>query len=968
MNAPRGLDLPADLRHRVEQQWQAWQVAGHNLPSEVAQSLPCVWACSPFVAQHCLRAPALLTGLVDSGDLLRAYPSQTLWQRLLSDQQSAATLPELMRVLRQRRHRELLRIAWRDLAGWASLPETLGELSDLADACVEAALLWLERDFAARHGVLRDASGAAARLIVLGMGKLGGRELNFSSDIDLILAYDADGVSDGPHPLEHEEYCRRLAQSLVRVLSEPTADGFVYRVDTLLRPFGKSGPLVMHVDAMEQYYQTHGREWERYALIKARPIAGDRAAGDRLLATLRPFVYRRYLDFGAFESLRDMKNLIEQQLHRNGYKDNIKLGAGGIREVEFIAQAFQLIRGGQDRALQQRRLMHTLDVLEQEGLLPAYAVRSLREAYIFLRRAENRLQAWQDQQTHELPADAERRAALAFAMGFPDWPAFRTELDRHRARVHQQFEQVFAAPQARAADEAAVAQIAAIWEETADDTEALRLLSAQGLPQATATLEFLHQLRRSAVYRGLGEQGRRRFSQLLPLLFGAVRGCEQPETALLRVLQVIEAVAGRTTYLALLVENPMALSQLVALCAASPWVTQQIRRHPLLLDELLDPRTLYHPPRRAALAQELAQQAGHLALEDVEAQMDLLRRFQQASVLRVAAADVGGSLPLMVVSDHLTEIAEVVVAHALTVAWQQMVLRHGRPPGAAGRAPGGVGDFAVIAYGKFGGIELGYGSDLDLVFVYDGDERQLTDGERPLERAAFFTRLAQKMIHLLTTRTPAGIAYEVDMELRPSGQSGLLVTSLDAFRRYQLERAWTWEHQALIRARAVAGDAALMRRFESVRREVLLRPRDPAALLADVRDMRERMYRSRGARRPAGFDIKHDRGGLIDIEFLVQYAILRWASVHPDLVRWSDNIRQLEGLARAGLLDAATAEFLADAYRSYRKRLHACALQEAPAVAGDEDWRDTRARVTTLWERMITSRHDPSAADLVARS
>jgi [glutamine synthetase] adenylyltransferase / [glutamine synthetase]-adenylyl-L-tyrosine phosphorylase len=943
------LDLPALLYERVKQYQNTWQADAPILSSEVADSLPRVWACSPFVAQHCLRDSALLAELVQSGDLQRVYEPAELADRLRAEQQSAASLIELMRVLRRRRHRELVRTAWRDLAGWAGLPETLGELSDLADACVEAALLWLERDFAARHGLLRTADGQPARLIVLGMGKLGGRELNFSSDIDLILAYDAEGVSDGPQPLEHEEYCRRLAQALVRVLSEPTADGFVYRVDTLLRPFGKSGPLVMHVDAMEQYYQTHGREWERYALIKARPVAGDRAAGERLLATLRPFVYRRYLDFGAFESLRGMKALIEQQLHRNGYKDNIKLGAGGIREIEFIAQAFQLIRGGQDRALQQRSLMTTLDVLEREGLLPAYAVHSLREAYVFLRRAENRLQAWQDQQTHELPVDDERRAALAFAMGHADWPGFKAELDRHRARVHQQFEQVFAAPQARAADEAVVAQIAAIWEETVDDAEALRLLSAQGLSQATATLEFLHQLRRSAVYRGLGEQGRRRFSQLLPLLFGAVRACEQPETALLRVLQVIEAVAGRTTYLALLVESPMALSQLVALCAASPWITQQIRRYPLLLDELLDPRILYRTAARAELERELHDAATALDPDDLEAQMDLLRRFKQAWVLRVAAADISGAMPLMIVSDHLTDIAEVIVQHALHLAWRQMTARHGRPLREDDREAG----FAVIAFGKLGGIELGYGSDLDLVFVHDGVEGQTTDGAKPLDHGAFFLRLGQKIIHILSAQMPSGVAYAVDMRLRPSGNSGMLVASLEGYRNYQLEHAWTWEHQALVRARLIAGSAEVGATFAALRREVLCRPQDPGRLRMEIRAMRQKMYDNLGDHRPGRFDLKHGRGGVTDIEFMVQYAVLRDAARRPELVQYTDNIRQIDALYAAGILSEVQATLLADAYRAYRKRIHALTLQELPAVVSEAEFAEYRSGVTQLWRTLM---------------
>ncbi|MGH8458463.1 MAG: bifunctional [glutamate--ammonia ligase]-adenylyl-L-tyrosine phosphorylase/[glutamate--ammonia-ligase] adenylyltransferase, partial [Nevskiales bacterium] len=511
----------------------------------------------------------------------------------------------------------MARIAARDLAGEAPLAATLAAVSELADAACAAALAFAEKGLQKLHGRPRDESGKPVMAYVLGMGKLGGRELNFSSDIDLILAFDSHGDTPGPHPLSHEEYFTRLARTLGQLLSEKTSDGFVYRVDTLLRPFGKSGALVMHVDAMEQYYQRHGREWERYALIKARPVAGDRAGGEQLLKALRPFVYRRYLDYGAFESLRGMKTLIEQQLHRNGYQDNIKLGAGGIREIEFIAQAFQLIRGGHDRALQQRSLMPVFEVLERDGLLPEFAVRGLREAYVFLRRAENRLQAWQDQQTHELPRDDERRQALALAMGFQDWGSFHHALNRQRRRVHQQFEQVFAAPHARDADEDFVDQVSAIWEENVGDAEAIELLKAHGLPQASATLEFLHQLRRSPVYRGLGEQGRRRFSQLLPLLFGAVQACDQPETALLRVLHVIEAIAGRTTYLALLVESPMALSQLLALCAASPWITHQISHHPLLLDELLDPRMLYRPAPRAELERELEAAASTLALDDL---------------------------------------------------------------------------------------------------------------------------------------------------------------------------------------------------------------------------------------------------------------------------------------------------------------------------------------------------------------
>lgn len=948
--------IPEILRARVEHQWLEWERAEHEpLSAQIEESLPLVWAVSPFVAQHCLRDPGLLSGLDKSGDLLKAYPAGEYGQRLQAVCQAAASQTELMEVLRLRRHRELVRIAWRDLAGWAPLLETLAELSRLADACVEAALAWLERDMAASHGVPLNELGESSRLIVLGMGKLGGGELNFSSDIDLILAYDSQGETPGPKVLSHEEYFNRLGRALGQVLSEVTADGFVYRVDTLLRPFGKSGPLVMHVDAMEQYYQSHGREWERYAWIKARPIAGDVAAGERLLGVLQPFVYRRYLDYSAFDSLREMKALIAQQHQLSGSKDNIKVGAGGIREIEFIAQAFQLIRGGHDHALQQRSLMLVLEVLESDGLLPSYAVSNLRESYAFLRRTENRLQAWRDQQTHELPHDDERQLALAVAMGFATWGEFCQVLERHRSRVQQQFEQVFAAPQTEGNDESQTERIAAIWEETFNDADALALLQSQGLPAIGDTTEFLRQLRSSSVYRGMAVQGRRRFGQLLPLLFGAARNCEQPDVVLIRVLNVLEAIAGRTTYLALLVESPMALSQLVALCAASPWITHQISRHPILLDELLDPRVLYRLMPRTELEQELAEAAAPLALDDLEAQMDLLRRLKQTWVLRVAAADVNGSMRLMVVSDHLTDIAEIIMAHAIKVAWQQMLERHGRPL----RESGDEAGFAVIAYGKLGGIELGYGSDLDLVFVHDGLEGDMTDGKRAIDHGSFFTRLGQKIIHILSAQMSSGVAYEVDMRLRPSGNSGLLVTSLEGYRRYQQEQAWTWEHQALVRARYICGSVQVGEAFARLRQEILCQPRDALKLREDIRAMRKKMYDNLGDHAPGRFDLKYARGGITDIEFLVQYMVLLHTSSQPALVCFSDNIRQLDALALAGVLKPDDVSVLADAYRAYRKRLHALTLQEIPGVVGEGEFTEYRQAVTRLWQDLIEKPRDP---------
>jgi glutamate-ammonia-ligase adenylyltransferase len=533
-------------------------------------------------------------------------------------------------------------------------------------------------------------------------------------------------------------------------------------------------------------------------------------------------------------------------------------------------------------------------------------------------------------------------------MGHEGWEQCREELDRHRVRVHQHFERVFAAPQATTGDPRAGNAAALVLDEAVPIDRAIAILGEHGVAGDPAAA-FVQQVREVARSRRWSERAVQYLTRLLPLLLGAVAKQADPATALLRVWEVMDAVARRVTYLALLVENPTALSQLVTLCAASPWITRELSRHPVLLDELLDPRTLYQPPRRAALQEEMARQAEHVPGQDLEAQMDLIRRFRQTNTLRVAAADISGSIPLMVVSDHLTEIAEVVVAHAVQNARDQLLSRFGRPL----RTDGSEAGFAVIAYGKLGGLELGYGSDLDLVFVHDGDDANMTSGDRQIEHAAFFTRFAQRLIHLLTTHTHSGVAYAVDMELRPSGGSGLVVTTLDAFRDYQLSRAWTWEHQALVRARPIAGSPNLGARFEAVRVEVLSRPRDPARLLTDVRSMRAKMRGSLGARQPGTFDLKHGLGGITDIEFIVQYSVLRDAHRHPGLVRYTDNIRQLEALAACNLMPDDDARELADCYRAYRSAMHRLKLQESEGVVADTEFVAERDAVIRHWRSVF---------------
>ncbi|MDX1251462.1 MAG: bifunctional [glutamate--ammonia ligase]-adenylyl-L-tyrosine phosphorylase/[glutamate--ammonia-ligase] adenylyltransferase [Gammaproteobacteria bacterium] len=952
--------LPAALQahagHYRETFDQATNEAGISL-SRHAQWLPeihLIWACSDFVAQSCVRQPQMLADLLDSGDLLKPYAPddyQLKLQAVLAGVRDDAQLKTALRTLRRR---EMVRIACRDLAGWASLDETLRELSWLAEGCLDGALAWLHRDLSTDWGVPCAHDGAPQSLVVLGMGKLGGGELNFSSDIDLIFAYAEDGqTTGGRRELSNQEFFTRLGQRLIGAIGDRTAEGFVFRVDMRLRPNGDSGPLVMNFDGMEQYYQAHGREWERYAMIKARTVAGDKAAGERLLATLRPFVYRRYLDFGAFESLREMKEMIRREIERRGLQNNVKLGTGGIREVEFIGQSFQLIRGGREPELQQRQILPVLKLLGARGDLPDYAVRDLIDAYTFLRRTENRLQEFADQQTHLLPDDEFGRLCLAASMGYGDWQTFSQALERHRRRVHEHFERVFAAPQTGGATQAGSPDLGAAWSGALEARQAEAVLAAAGFDDPGEALRLCVRLREGHAWRALSSQGRERMDRLMPLLLGAAGRSAQSVVTLQRLTRLIEAIARRTAYLALLVEHPLALSQLVKLCAASPWIAAMLARHPLLLDELLDPRSLYAPLSRVELTQDLDQRLKAIPPQDLEQQMEALRQFKQAATLHVAAADVAGAMPLMIVSDHLTDIAEIVLAQVLRLAWRHLAERHGQPQCRIGgklHAPG----FAILGYGKLGGIELGYGSDLDLVFLHDSaGEEQYTTGPKVIDNAVFFARLGQRIIHILNTQTPAGVLYEVDMRLRPSGASGPLVSSLEAYTDYQHRQAWTWEHQALVRARVVAGDGIIAAAFGTLRREVLARRRDLVELRREVREMRERMMRELGSRQPGVFDLKQHRGGIADIEFMVQYGVLAWACDHPELLEFSDNIRQLEGLAKAGLLPADDVRLLGDAYRAYRAALHRLTLQDQPALVAATEFVEYRAGVERIWRALM---------------
>jgi len=932
------------VNNSFSEQWQQLLVANGDL-SESAVS---VLTGSDYVTQWGNRNSDRAAELLSSGDIATIYDVDGYQTRLKLTLEAIADETSLQQKLRHFRQREMVRIIWRDLAGWSDLAETVRDLSAMADACLQQSLEILHQWQCDASGTPCNADGEEQQLVVLGMGKLGAGELNLSSDIDLIFTYPEGGETQGGRKtLSNEEFFTRLGRKLIQSLDNVTADGFVFRVDMRLRPFGDSGALAASFDAMEDYYQTQGREWERYAMIKARAITGTEAGKKGIMDLLRPFVYRKYLDYGVFDSLREMKGMIAAQLHKKGMEDNIKLGSGGIREIEFIGQVFQLIHGGRDTPLQQRPILTILDCLVERNCLSQNAVDDMKLAYDFLRRTEHRIQAWADKQTHLLPSDDEGRLRIASLMGFVDWASFTEVLEGHRQRVQGHFEQTLSVAKADVAAEDTVSLL------SSDNDDKLQYLQQLAFTDAPACLAKLNDLLDSHTCRNLGNTERERLERLLPLLVQTAATVNNPDTCLARTLPFVEAIMRRSAYISLLVENPMALSQLVKLCAASPWISAQLTRFPVLLDELLDPRSLYEVPARAEQEKALEKCLATVDKADLEQQMYLLREFKQITSLHVAAADVTDVLPLMRVGDQLTELAEIQLHKVMQLAWLHLVARHGYPPCTQNDDLSQCG-FTILAYGKSGGLELGYGSDLDLVFLFDdGANKGETDGDRPIEALMFYTRLAQRMIHLLNTVTAGGILYEIDMRLRPNGASGLLVTAVSGFEEYQKTDAWTWEHQALVRARCVAGDENLSNKIDVIRREILAKKRDQQTLLTEVSEMRAKMRENLDKSTEQLFDLKQGKGGITDIEFMVQYAVLAWSDTLPELLVYTDNIRVLDALRDTGKLSEEESRMLADAYRFYRGSANHCVLQELPAVVAVEDAGDYPAQVQSIWQRWL---------------
>lgn len=938
--------LPEPLRGIGEQHWQSFVQA--HAPDDDRQTqlrawLPWVFALSEFVAKVVLRY-----GEQAIEPIYRRQPGD---HRVRIDALLAECQDEnaAMACIRRYRHIEMARLATQDLLGELSVPDFLQANSDLADGLIESTASWAAEALSARFGRAYDDAGEPMPLVVIAMGKLGGRELNFSSDIDLIFCFEHEGqTKGGRQSIDHSVYFTRLGQSLIKLLGQQTVDGYAFRVDMRLRPFGQSGPMAVSFSAMEDYYQEQGRNWERYAMVKARYLNANPRISQQLFDMLRPFVFRRYIDYSAIEALRKMKLLINQEARRRGVSDNVKLGLGGIREVEFIAQTFQLIRGGRERDLQTRSLLKALHVCEKLQLLSANVTNRLHHAYLTLRKVEHVLQQFRDEQTQMLPQTAEDQARLAHACGFQDYRQCVDAIYAEMAYVHSQFLNVVGSEEELETDDDSTLSI--LWQDLLDDSTAHDVLIEAGVTADAAPhwWDAIQQCRQQVRKRSPGTRGRELLATLIPRLVeqSIAQACDEQVLAL--TFSIVQKIASRTAYLDLLVSNRGALRQLVILCAASPWIAHQIERYPHLLDELIDPQQLYDLPVLTSYRAQVQEFLNRIPLDDMEAQVEALRQVKQSFQLKIAAADVSDGVALMRVSDHLTFLAEAVIEQVVAMAWQQITERHGAPPGRDMHNSG----FAVIAYGKLGGLELGYGSDLDLVFVCDDVQDVQTQGPRPIDAQQFYLRLAQRVLHLFTTRTLSGVLYEVDMRLRPSGKSGLMVIQLNTYDDYLSREAWTWELQALVRARMVFGHDNLQRRFQAIRTRHLAQSRDLAALQKDIVAMREKMRTHLWKRLSEGLDIKQMPGGMTDIEFITQYLVLGFAQQHPQLCEYTDNVRILQCAERVGLLTSHESQGLIEYYKAYRAKNHRLALAELEGISHD-DFSEAIGLVTTVWQRLF---------------
>ena len=957
--------VPECLHEQVLLYWQDWlstcdkKNLNHTIDYDIGR-VGRIWACSDFVARSCIRYPDVLAELLDDIDDSRSFSDyQYIVNNVLDIKYDEA---EVMRLLRQLRQKEMLRIAWRDLDELTPQKQILNELSDFAQAMIAGTLQCLHLERTTVFGNPVDENSQPMHMLVLAMGKLGGRELNFSSDIDLIFCYPQDGETEGPRKQSNHEFFVRLAQSLVKLLNEVTNDGFVYRVDTRLRPYGDSGPLVSSFSAIESYYQHQGRDWERYAMIKANIITGSDEDREYLRSMLKPFVYRRYLDYSAFESIREMKSMINAEVKRKGIENNIKLGRGGIREIEFIGQTFQMIRGGRDTQLQERSIMAILSILADMKLLKNTDVNNLKDAYVFHRKLENRLQMERDLQTHSLPDDALYQQKMTLAMNADSWDVLSVETESHRSNVDKIFQDILFAEETSHLDDN---ELNALWfsHDSENNIDALfsEWLKKNGIIEYEAITALFNRFRKNSHIKSLSEVASKRLVKLLSGILAKLDSVNEQAIVLERVLEVLSAIVGRQVYINLLLEYPQVLDLVIFLCSCSDWFAKQLGSYPVLLDELINSEYLHAISHRKDLVIELDYLLSGVKSDDLEQQMERLRYFKQAQVLKVAALDVKNKIDVKEVAHTLSNVAEVICQKALTLVWDVLVKKYGAPEcvvdGSVRKASMGI-----VAYGKLGGDELGYGSDLDVVFLHNSKgEKQMTaggeNGKNGIDNMTFFVRAAQKIIHIMETYMHGGRLYEIDTRLRPDGRAGLMAIGMRAFEQYQMEKAWTWEHQALIRARMVAGDEPIRQEFDRIRLSVLQQAQSCEKIISDVVEMREKMREHLANKDDSVFNIKQDVGGLVDIEFIAQAGVLCSASKASQLLETTSTLLLLEQLPDCDWLSQDEADVLITAYQDYRLAVNRQALviddfnQTNQQLS--EKLKQHRIQVTQIWNRIM---------------
>jgi len=855
--------------------------------------------CSYFAADMLDHHPEWMSGL----DQHQPPDSQSLQAEIMQSGLDTG--------LRRFRNHQMLRIIWRDLCGLATLAETFSDLTMLAEICLQAAIDGHSRHLQEKYGKPRSEDGSEQQLIVIGMGKLGGEELNLSSDIDVMFCYPQSGECDGRRHLANDQFFTRLVRAVISSLSDITGDGFCFRVDTRLRPFGDSGPLTSSLAAMEQYYQREGRDWERYALIKARPVAGDLESGAQLLEHLRPFVYRRYIDFGSVEALQEMHANVHEDARRKDRLDDIKRGPGGIREIEFLAQCFQILRGGRETSLQTPSLDRALEQIESLELMSREVVEQIRRDYVYLRRLENRIQALRDQQTHQLP-QGEDLARIAQAMGEKNPKALTNRLAGIRQQVSDRFEGIFPSQPVPAEDSP--------WSEKWRELKAgQQRIEAPGIePDNSPAAIFLRRLERFVLSR----RASRRLDHFMPVLLERIDRKSLDHETLNRIFDLVLAICRRSAYLVLLVQNMPALDRMLELFARSEWTAARVIRFPALLDELIDPSLGQQIPAGERLARSVARLLD--TAQDAESVLEGLNYLRLATSLRIAVAQLEDTLSGEQARRALSGLAGAILKGVLEIASREIESRHGR---FAISDPYSMdqdhtrGDIAIIAYGTLGAFELGYDSDLDIVFLFEATG-EMSDGKRPLPAERYYARLAQRVLSFLTVMTPSGRLYEVDTRLRPNGRAGSLVSTVSAFREYQLNEAWTWEMQALTRARFITGSHSLRARFERIRQEVLCRSRNADELRAELLEMRQRMNREHEAN--AHLDTrtspKHCPGGLIDIEFIAQLGILVSAQTFPRVLQSTGTLAQIDQLKSIDWLATDEAAVLEDTVRNLSQR------------------------------------------------